>query len=188
MTDETDIEVMRRVRAGDHDAFEVIVDRYKHQLVNYLTHLAGNRERAEDYAQEAFVRLYQNADRYEERGLLAPYLFRIATNLVRSEMRRSLRWRALFPMLAGHVSGNGTSPHRALLEEEIQKKVSAAIEELPLPFRAPLVLREMEEWSYQEIADALGCNEGTVKSRINRARQRLRERLAPYWTEGLAHE
>lgn len=188
MTDETDIELMRRVRRGDHDAFEIIVDRYKHQLVNYLTHLAGSRERAEDYAQEAFVRLYQNADRYQERGLLAPYLFRIATNLVRSDMRRSLRWRALVPMLAGYGSGNGASPHRAMLEEEIQKKVGTAIAELPLPFRAPLVLREMEEWSYQEIADALGCSEGTVKSRINRARQRLRRRLAPYWTEGLAHE
>jgi RNA polymerase sigma-70 factor, ECF subfamily len=188
MTDETDIELMRRVRSGEHDAFEVIVDRYKHQLVNYLTHLAGNRERAEDYAQEAFVRLYQNADRYEERGLLAPYLFRIATNLVRTDMRRSLRWRALVPMLAGYGSTNGATPHRAMLEEEIQTKVGEAIADLPLPFRAPLVLREMEDWSYEQIAGALGCSEGTVKSRINRARGKLRERLASYWTEGLAHE
>jgi RNA polymerase sigma-70 factor (ECF subfamily) len=186
MTDETDIELMRRVRCTDHEAFEVIVDRYKHQLVNYLTQLVGNRERAEDYAQEAFVRLYENAERYEERGLLAPYLFRIATNLVRSDLRRSMRWRALFPLLSTSVNGNGSSPHGALLEEEIQRKVSTAIERLPIPFRAPLVLREMEEWSYQEIAAALGCSEGTVKSRINRARQKLRDELAPYWTEGAA--
>lgn len=188
MTDETDIELIRRVRGGDHDAFEVIVDRYKHQLVNYMTHLVSDRERAEDYAQEAFVRLFQNADRYEERGLLAPYLFRIATNLVRSDLRRSMRWKTLFPMLKNQTNGNGSSPHRDLLAEEMQQKVSTAIESLPIPFRAPLVLREMEEWSYKEIATALGCNEGTVKSRINRARQRLREQLAHYWTEGLAHD
>ena len=129
--------------------------------------LVGNRERAEDYAQEAFVRLYQNADRYEERGKLAPYLFRIATNLVRSDQRRSMRWKSLFPMLVTHSNDTTVSPHRHAVQDEIQDQVREAIEALPVTFRAPLVLREMEQWSYQEIADALGTNEGTVKSRIS---------------------
>lgn len=186
MDDASDVELMRQVRAGDHGAFETIVERYRRQLVNYLTHMTGNRERAEDYAQEAFVRLYEVSGRYEERGKLAPYLFRIATNLVRSDARRSLRWRTLLPMMPSN--GNGAAPSRALLEDELRAKVGAAIAALPLPFRAPLVLREMEEWSYQEIASALSCDEGTIKSRIHRARQRLKEQLAPYWNGGMSHD
>jgi RNA polymerase sigma-70 factor (ECF subfamily) len=186
MDDIADVELMRRVRAGDHAAFETIVETYRRPLVNYLTHMTASRDRAEDFAQEAFVRLYEVSGRYEERGKLAPYLFRIATNLVRSDARRSLRWRALLPMLPSN--GNGTGPGRALLEEELRAKVADAIAALPLPFRAPLVLREMEEWSYQEIASALSCDEGTIKSRIHRARQKLREQLAPYWNGGLQHE
>ncbi|MBI2212276.1 MAG: sigma-70 family RNA polymerase sigma factor [Acidobacteria bacterium] len=186
MDDIGDVELMRRVRGGDHAAFESIVDRYRVGLVNYLTHMTANRERAEEFAQEAFVRLYEVAGRYEERGKLAPYLFRIATNLVRSDARRNLRWRTLVPMLP--MNGNGVAPGRALIEAELRAKVGAAIAALPLPFRAPLILREMEEWSYQEIASALSCDEGTVKSRIHRARQKLKEQLAPYWNGGLSHE
>jgi RNA polymerase sigma-70 factor (ECF subfamily) len=186
MDDIGDVELMRRVRGGDHGAFESIVDRYRGPLVNYLTHMTANRERAEDFAQEAFVRLYEVSGRYEERGKLAPYLFRIATNLVRSDARRSLRWRTLVPMLPSN--GNGVGPGRALIEDELRAKVGDAIAALPLPFRAPLVLREMEEWSYQEIAAALSCDEGTIKSRIHRARQKLKEHLAPYWNGGLSHD
>lgn len=188
MDDITDVELMRRVRGGDHGAFAEIVEKYRGPLVNYLTHMTANRERAEDFAQEAFVRLYEVSGRYREEGKLAPYLFRIATNLVRSEARRSLRWRTLLPMLPASTNGNGHGPGRALIEQELQTKVGAAIASLPLPFRAPLVLREMEEWSYQEIALALGCDEGTIKSRIHRARQKLKAELAPYWNGGLHHD
>jgi RNA polymerase sigma-70 factor (ECF subfamily) len=85
-------------------------------------------------------------------------------------------------------NGNGVGPGRALIEDELRAKVGDAIAALPLPFRAPLVLREMEEWSYQEIAAALSCDEGTIKSRIHRARQKLKEHLAPYWNGGLSHD
>lgn len=180
----TDAELMLQVRAGDESAFAGIVDRHKDALVNYLTHLWGDRDRAEEFAQEAFLRLYQHAGRYDERERLAPYLYRIATNLVRSEFRRLRRWRLLLPWIVAGETGSADLPHRRLFESEIQQKVRAALDALPVAYRAPLVLREIEGWSYQEIAAALGCRDGTVKSRIARGRSRLRELLSPYWNGG----
>ena len=177
-----DGQLMMRVKAGDHDAFAVLVDRYKDSLTNYMTKLTRNRDRAEEYAQESFVRLYRAADRYRETGQLAGYLFRIATNLLRSDERRNKRWRTLSTVFAvTQEQTAGPSPQRQLLSGEATDVVTQAIAQLPVRYRAALVLREIEGWSYRQIADALECREGTVKSRISRAKQRLRKALEPYW-------
>ena len=185
-----DAQLMVRTAEGDRDAFGFLVERHKDSLVNYLTHLAGTRERAEEIAQEAFLRLFRGARGYEEQGRFAPYLYRIATNLVRSEQRRERRWRLLFPRLASSVpgaprsAGDPSGPPREILAAEVQSVVSRAIAELPLRYRVPLVLHEIEGWPYKRIARLQRCHEGTVKSRIHRARSRLKERLAPYWNGG----
>ena len=184
----TDDALMQRVREGDDDAFGEIVDRYKNPLVNYLTHLVRSRDRAEEIAQDAFVRLYRNAANYKEQDRLAPYLFRIATNLTVTEVRRAKRWSLLMPRLHASTSQHTPSPDANLITDEIQKQVNAAIERLPLKFRAPLVLFEIEEWSYEAIASALDVRIGTVKSRISRARDLLRRQLAPWWKGGHNHE
>ncbi len=143
---ETDDQLMQRVRGGDDDAFGAIVDRYKDSLINYLTHLVRSRERAEEVAQDAFVRLYRKASQYKEQEKLGPYLFRIATNLVVTEIRQQRRWNLLLPRL--HASSRQTSPaaDTPVLADEIQRLVTAALEKLPVLYRAPLVLFEMEEW------------------------------------------
>lgn len=182
----TDDVLMQRVRDGDDDAFAEIVDRYKDPLVNYLTHLARSRERAEEIAQDAFVRLYDNASRYRQRDRLGPYLYRIATNLLVSAIRRERRWNLLVPRLTAGTPRSAVAPDRELLESEIQRLVSDALDGLPLKYRAPLVLFEIEEWTYDAIATALGVRIGTVKSRISRARELLRRQLAPWWTGGMA--
>ena len=184
----TDDALMQRVREGDDDALGEIVDRYKNPLVNYLTHLVRSRDRAEEIAQDAFVRLYRNAASYREQDRLAPYLFRIATNLAVSEVRRAKRWSLLMPRLHASTSTSTPSPDANLITDEIQKQVNAALERLPLKFRAPLVLFEIEEWSYEAIAAALDIRIGTVKSRISRARDLLRRHLAPWWKGGHNHE
>ncbi len=89
----TDTELLTRSRASDPQAFALLVDRYKDQMVNYLARLTGCRDRAEDIAQETFVRFYKQLHRYRDEGTLSAYLFRIATNLVRSEERKTRRWR-----------------------------------------------------------------------------------------------
>jgi RNA polymerase sigma-70 factor (ECF subfamily) len=176
---------MARVRSGDRDAFADLIDRHKDAVVNYLTRLTGDRDRAEDLAQETFLRLFRSAGSYSEQGLLRGYLFRIATNLVRSEERREKRLRLLMPFLGRPEHAEPAAPS-GLLRREMHREVSAAVAQLPLRYRVPLVLHEIEGWAYTEIAQALGCREGTVKSRIHRGRQHLKERLAPYWQGGQA--
>ena len=114
-----DSELMQRVCAGDGDAFGIIVARYKDPLVNYLTHLVRSRERAEDVAQEAFVRLFRYADRYREHEKLAPYLFKIATNHTISEMRREKRWRLLLPRFEAGSSRHAPSPDAGLMTAKV---------------------------------------------------------------------
>ncbi len=188
MQGETDDQLMKRCVDGDESAFGVIVDRYKNALVNYLTHLVRSRDRAEEVAQDAFVRLYRNASKYREQERLGPYLYRIATNLVVSEVRREKRWSLLLPRLHASTSQFAPSPDATLLTDEIQRQVLAALEELPIKYRAPLVLFEIEEWPYDEIAKALEIPSGTVKSRISRARELMRRHLAPWWIGGNNHE
>jgi RNA polymerase sigma-70 factor, ECF subfamily len=180
--------LMQRAREGDDDAFGEIVDRYKDSLVNYVTHLVRSRDRAEEIAQEAFVRLYRNAAQYRAQERLGPYLFRIATNLVVTEARRAKRWTLLLPRLHASARREGASPDENLYATEIQRHVAAALEQLPLKYRVPLVMFELEEWSYDDIARALEIAPGTVKSRISRARELLRRHLAPWWTGGSEHE
>ncbi|MGE5232879.1 MAG: RNA polymerase sigma factor [Acidobacteriota bacterium] len=185
-----DADLMARLRAGDREALGDLVERHQDALVNYLTRLTGRRERGEELAQEAFVRLLQAVPRYREEGKLLPYLYRIATNLARSEDRRERRFR-FFALAAGR---NGDDPAPAidpagvgtdrLLREETQRVVGAALAALPLRFRVPVTLYAIEGWSYEAIAETLGTRVGTVKSRIHRGRERLRERLAPYWQGG----
>jgi RNA polymerase sigma-70 factor (ECF subfamily) len=177
----TDAELMQRVCAGDEDAFAVIVDRYKDNLVNYLTNLIRSRERAEDVAQEAFVRLYRHADRYAGYENLAPYLFRIATNHTFSEMRREKRWRLLVPRFLAESNRLAPPADTRLMTDEVQRQVAAALEQLPPMFRAPLALFEIEGWTYDDIARALECRLGTVKSRIRRARELMRRQLSGWW-------
>jgi RNA polymerase sigma-70 factor (ECF subfamily) len=177
-----DAELFARVRRGDGDALAELVDRHKDGLVSYLTRMAGCRDRAEDFAQDAFVRLVERSDGYREQGHLKAYLYRIATNLLRSSERRERRWRLLAPVLA-YAAQSRESPRQdlRLLRDELAGQILDSLTEVPLPFRVPLVLRDVEEWPYQEIASLLGCAEGTVKSRIHRGRELLRRLLQDRW-------
>jgi RNA polymerase sigma-70 factor, ECF subfamily len=176
----TDADLMARVRGGDQDAFAAIVDRYKDAVVGYISRLTGSRDRADEIGQETFVRLYRTAQRYDERGRLAPYLYRIATNLLRTEEIRARRRRFLLLQYGAYGDRCEDTAERRMLADELARQVQDAIAILPLRYRAPVVLRDIEGWSYQDIARALGCHEGTVKSRIARGRDCLRRALAPY--------
>jgi RNA polymerase sigma-70 factor (ECF subfamily) len=147
-----------------------------------------DRDRSEELAQDVFLKLYCHRGRYQERGQFLPYLYRIATNLARSEERKRRRRELLFHAFA--TNGNGhrepvASPQTELLQSELSARVAEAIESLPLRYRSPLLLREIEGWSYRDIAAALECREGTVKSRVHRGREQLRRSLEEYWNGGL---
>ncbi len=177
-----DAELFRRARAGDHQALGDLVDRHKDALVNYLTRISGRRETAEDTAQETFLKLLQHSDRYVERGRLLPYIYRIATNLVRSEQRRNQRWRLLHPrLLAGSERSAPPAQHHGMERRQLGKVLTGALAQLPSRYRVPVVLRDIEGWAYSEIADVLGVRPGTVKSRLHRGRALLRDLVRPHW-------
>ena len=177
----TDSELYQRARSGDRSAFGELVGRHKDGLVNYLTRLCGSPDQAEDLAQEAFLRLYERGSHYREQGKLQAYLFRIATNLFRSQKRREQRWQRLgrlFFSANGHQSE--AVQQTRILQDELGEKLSTALLELPLRYRAPVVLSYVEGWTHREIADLMRCQEGTVKSRIHRGRKLLQTQLEEY--------
>lgn len=183
--DASDGELFARAREGDRAALADLVERHKDALVNYLTRMAGSRDRAEDLAQETFVRLVERSDGYREQGQLKAYLYRIATNLQRSAERRERRWRLLEPVFAlGAPTHERPRQDLRLLRDELAEQLLAGLRALPLHYRVPLVLRDVEDWSYQDISGMLGCAVGTIKSRIHRARELLRVRLEDRWKGG----
>ncbi len=171
-----DAVLMARVATGDREAFGEIVDRHRDALVNVLTRLSGDPERAQDLAQEAFVRLFHAAPRYREQGTFRAYLYRIATNLLRSEERRARRVH-FFSFESSREPLAPGGPDEDAERAELRSRLQRALTKLPLNFRVPLVLHVVEGWTVPEIARATNTREGTIKSRISRGRDGLRRAL-----------
>lgn len=163
---------------GDAEGLGRLVERHRDRLVRYLARLLGDPARAEELAQEAFVRVWLAAGRYREEGRFEAYLFRIATRLARSEERR--RRRHVLALARGWILPATAEPAevpRRLEAEERATRLAAALAELPMRFRAPLLLFAVEERSLEEIGGILGVRVATVKTRLHRARVRLRTLL-----------
>lgn len=177
--------------AGDEDAFAELVGRYRNQITSYIYRMTNDYEGAVDLAQETFVRVYRAASRYQTTHAFSTYIYRIATNLAISELRKRKR-RRLVSMTGFFESHDGREPTEfnppdnrplqdvVLVDTERRTAVQRAISTLPEKYRAPLVLRDVEGKSYEEIAGILSTSEGTVKSRISRARGFLRDKMRNY--------
>lgn len=188
----TDHRLLEATKTGDDAAFAEIVRRYRNQITNYVYRMTNDYELGVDLAQETFMRVYAAAERYQTSYAFSTYIYRIATNLAISELRRRKRRRlvSLSTFFGERESPNdsceldfpdkGPLQDVTVVEDERRAAVARAIATLPEKYRAPLVLRDVEERSYDEIAHILGMNEGTVKSRINRARGFLRDKLQAY--------
>jgi RNA polymerase sigma-70 factor (ECF subfamily) len=188
----TDHRLLEATKAGDEAAFGELVRRYRNQITNYVYRMTGDYDLGVDLAQETFMRVYAAAERYRTSYAFSTYIYRIATNLAISELRRRKRRRlvSLTSFFRERESGSDsceleitdTLPLQdvTVVEDERRSAVARAIATLPEKYRAPLVLRDVEERSYEEIARILGMNEGTVKSRINRGRTFLRDKLKAY--------
>ena len=183
--------LLEAARTGDEAAFAELVRRYRNQITNYVYRMTNDYDLAVDLAQETFLRVYRAADRYQTSYAFSTYIYRIATNLAISELRRRKRRRlvSLTGFFGERESGEATELDPAdvrplqdvtLVSEERRAAVGRAIATLPEKYRAPLVLRDIEERSYDEIAGILELSEGTVKSRISRARSFLRDKLQDY--------
>ena len=182
--------LLEEAHAGDEEAFAELVKRYRNQITSYIYRLTNDYEEAVDLAQETFVRVYRAAGRYQNTYAFSTYIYRIATNLAISELRKRKRRRLV--SLTGLLSVNGKEANDfqppdgrplqdvTLADSEIQTAIKRTISTLPERYRAPLVLRDVEEKSYEEIAAILRTSVGTVKSRISRARNFLRHKMRAY--------
>ena len=173
---------------GDEYAFEVLVTRYQNKLVNYLNRLIHDYEMAVDLAQEAFIRVYRNANRYKGEYQFSTWLYRIATNLAIDEIRRRERkGRFFFYNVKGRFQQEDVtrclpdlrySPEKSLDRTEKLKRLQVAIDSLPQKYRFAFILKEVQELSYEEISKVLKISLGTVKSRVHRAKILLRDKLS----------
>ena len=187
----TDHALLEGTLAGDEDAFAELVGRYRNQITSYIYRMVNDYDTAVDLAQETFIRVYRAAGRYQTTHAFSTYIYRIATNVAISELRKRKRRRLV------SLTGLLTSPDGeelmdfqppdlqplqdiALIDAEKRAVIKRAISTLPERYRAPLVLRDVEGKSYDEIAAILRTSEGTVKSRINRARNFLRDKMRNY--------
>ncbi len=185
----TDSEVVQRSLDGEGRAFSELVRRYDGRLLNFVFRMVGDRERAEDLVQETFVRVHRHLHRFDQEKKFSTWAYTIAGNLAKNELRN----RGRNPLvLFQTIRKNWGADHRPLEWEDTQYKpddlfrkrhlremVEKAVDELPQHHRAVFVLRELEGKSYEEIAEITGCNLGTVKSRLNRARNNFARIVAP---------
>ncbi|HZH89842.1 MAG TPA: sigma-70 family RNA polymerase sigma factor [Pyrinomonadaceae bacterium] len=188
----SDHSLLEAARTGDEAAFAELVRRYRNQITNYVYRLTNDYESAVDLAQETFLRVYRAADRYQATYAFSTYIYRIATNLAISELRQRKRRRLVSLTGFFQTQDQAGEPceldpadrrplqDAMLVDDERSAAVARAIATLPEKYRAPLVLRDIEERSYEEIGRILEMSEGTVKSRISRARTFLREKLQGY--------
>lgn len=190
---DVDAVLVARCKGNDLTAFDEIVERYQHKIYGYVKRLVGNETDAEDITQEVFLKALNSLHRFREESSLQTWLFRIATNLCRDAHRRRQRekgWLSLWRQTDEQSETEEGSivdppddrfnPEKLLLREELGAILSEAMEQLPLAMREVLILHDVEQMPYEEIAQALGVPLGTVKSRLFHARARLRESLASY--------
>ena len=187
-----DIRLMLRVRAGDAPAFAELVERYQQRVVGIMHHLLGNREEAEDLAQEVFIRVYRAREEYVPSAKFTTWLFRIATNLALNSIRDNRHQKREMsidaPITADAEDGDEKTfeiadkqqtAEQKLVEDARKKMIRHAIEKLPEKQRAAVLLHKYQELDYAEIAKILSCSESALKSLLFRAYEALRVELAP---------
>ncbi len=175
-TDEA--ELITAAKTGDQEAFRQLVERYQGAVYNLAYRMLGIPEEAEDAAQEIFVRIYRQLERYDPTRKFSTWTLVIATNYCIDQLRR--RRMQLVPLenIIPWARDREAGPEAEALGQESRDEVQRLIRELPEKYRAPLVLRYWEDLSCAEIAEILGVPEGTVKTQIHRARKALGKLLA----------
>ncbi|MHB0939186.1 MAG: sigma-70 family RNA polymerase sigma factor [Armatimonadota bacterium] len=183
---QTEIALIRRVQQGDGVAFDRLVELYSTRVYNLAYRMIGNAEDAQDAAQEAFLRIYDALPKFRGDASFSTWMHRIVVNVCHDEMARKRRRPPTLTEITPE-DGDGGAPAEqattgetaedAVLRQERRQALHQAITALPPPFREVLVLYDLQGFSYDEISQILRVNIGTVKSRLNRARNLLREKI-----------
>ena len=189
LDDFSDQELIDQSLSGQPDAFDALVRKYQNRLVHSLEQAFGSREDAQEAAQQAFVSAWKNLSGFRQDSAFYSWLYRIAINAARTAKRKQ----RVNTTSLDHIRETGgraaqdrspqAQPDHAINQQERVQTVQAALQEIANEFRRPLVLREIDGLSYDEIAVVLDIPIGTVRSRIFRARQELTERLRRHFPD-----
>jgi RNA polymerase sigma-70 factor (ECF subfamily) len=189
----SDVALVQRVQQGDRRAFDQLVQRYQHKVLKLVMRYVRNHAEAEDVAQEAFLKAYRAIQSFRGDSAFYTWIYRISINTAKNALvaakRRPLDY-DLDLQDAEQVERSGrlrddATPESLLLTDEIRETVDGAIAALPEDLRRAVILREYDGLSYEEIAEAMGCPVGTVRSRIFRAREAIDRQLRPVFDAGL---
>ena len=184
----SDEDLMARVAEDDERAFTELVRRFQGRVTNLIARVLNDRESSDDLAQEVFVRVFVHRRNYRRGSKFTTWLFTIAANLAKNEIRRRVRKRNWFSLdalqevlsdSAIQLADPSEGQELALQREQLQDAIGRAIATVPEKYRVALVLRDIEGFAYEEIGQMLRVPGGTVRSRINRARGMLRRKLRP---------
>ncbi len=188
--DLTDEQLFKRYTDGDEAGFQLLVQRYEPRIQGFLRKRLSDEERVEDLTQDTFLRIHRARDSYDPARKFSTWIHTIANNLLKNEFRnRSRRRETVFSSLRPEASATGAAsrplefrsgeadPEQSAYRSELREAIDQAIERMDEHHRIPFVMREVEDRSYEEIAEAIGIPVGTVKSRLNRARSSFRSLL-----------
>jgi RNA polymerase sigma-70 factor (ECF subfamily) len=174
---------------GETRSFDVLVERYQTRLLNFVYRIVGDRERAEDLVQEVYVRVYRHLARFDRSKKFSTWIYTIASNLAKNELRnRSRNPLVLFTSMTKgwedeerplEFEDPSSRPDDLFRKRHVRELVESSVAQLPMHHREVFMLREIEGRSYEEIAEITHCNLGTVKSRLNRARNSFAEIIEP---------
>ena len=184
--EENEVELIRLAQKGDERAFEEIINRYSYRVIILATQIMGSRDEGWDVAQEVFISIWKNIKSFDTTRNLYPWIRRITINTCYEELRRRKRDRETFLDDVEEEEPSIDIPDETYLPDdnfskiELKEVIEKAFETLPEHYRVTLWLRVVENLTYEEIAETLNINIGTVKSRINMARKLMRDRLKSY--------
>lgn len=188
-----DLELVERVQNGDKKAFDILVLKYQHKVIKLISRYLHEPNEILDVAQEALIKAYRGLPNFRGDSAFYTWLYRIVINTVKNYVvaqgRRPLESDSTMlsdgePLVDEPNLRENATPERLLLRDEIENTVLNVIEELPEDLRTAITLRELEGLSYEEIAQAMSCPVGTVRSRIFRAREAINNKLKPLLEEG----
>jgi RNA polymerase sigma-70 factor, ECF subfamily len=192
--EESDLVLVKRVQRGDKTAFDLLVRKYQHKVVKLVLRYVRNPAEAEDIAQEAFIKAYRALPQFRGDSAFYTWMYRIAINTAKNSLASRDRSPIAYDLDLTDPEGSHSvqtrlqdpdTPEGMALTEEIRGIVNSAIEALPEELKTAIVLRELDGLSYEEIAAAMECPVGTVRSRIFRAREAIDKRLREVFEGGL---
>jgi RNA polymerase sigma-70 factor (ECF subfamily) len=192
-TEQSDLALVERVQRGDRSAFDVLVLRYQQKVLKLIMRYVRDAMEAEDVAQEAFIKAYRALASFRGDSAFYTWLYRIAINTAKNSLVSTKRRPIDYHLdlqdpeqyaLQARLT-DGETPEHLVLTDEIRETVNGAMAELPEDLRTAIVLREIDGLSYEEIAAAMDCPVGTVRSRIFRAREAIDRKLRPIFAAGI---